>query len=98
MCDTCGCGQPADAVTFRKPGDPRTGHPHDHHHHHGQHDHDHHEHEHELEHGPGSRQVVVEQDVLQQNNLLAQRNRGWFAAKGILALNLVSPTSPANSR
>ena len=34
--------------------------------------------------------MAVEQDVLQQNNLLAERNRGWFAAKGILALNLVS--------
>ncbi len=96
MCDTCGCGQPADAVTFRKPGDPRTGHPHDHHHHHGHHDHDHHEHEHDHEHGPGSRQVSVEQDVLQQNNLLAERNRGWFAAKGILALNLVS--SPGSGK
>ncbi len=35
MCDTCGCSQPADAVTFRRPGE---GHEHDHHHHH-EHDH-----------------------------------------------------------
>ena len=94
MCDTCGCDQPGEAVTFRKPGDPRSGHPHDHHHHHD-HDHGHH-HDHDHPHDHGSRQVAVEQDVLQQNNLLAERNRGWFAAKGILALNLVS--SPGSGK
>ncbi len=75
MCDTCGCSQPAEAVTFRRPG----GAGHEHHHHH---DHDH-EHQH-------SRELQVEQDVLQQNDLLAARNRGWFEGRGILALNLVS--------
>ena len=35
-------------------------------------------------------------DILQQNNLLAERNRGWFDAKGILALNLVS--SPGSGK
>ncbi|MCP4571377.1 MAG: hydrogenase nickel incorporation protein HypB [bacterium] len=94
MCDTCGCGQPGEAVTFRKPGDHRSGHPHDHHHHHG-HDQDH-EPPHDHDHEHGSRQLAVEQDVLQQNNLLAERNRGWFAAKGILALNLVS--SPGSGK
>ncbi len=88
MCDTCGCSQPADAVTFSKPGDPRTGHPHDHHHHHD------HDHDHDHDHGP--RRIVVEQDVLSRNNLLAERNRGWFEAKGILALNLVS--SPGSGK
>ena len=34
--------------------------------------------------------------MLLQNNLLAQRNRGWFEAKGILALNLVS--SPGSGK
>ncbi len=47
-------------------------------------------------HDHGSRTVAVEQDVLQKNNLLAQRNRGWFEAKGILALNLVS--SPGSGK
>ncbi len=90
MCETCGCSQPADAVTYRKPG--HEGHPHNHHHHHGDaHGHDH-------DHGPaaGTRTLAVEQDVLQKNNLLAQRNRGWFEAKGILALNLVS--SPGSGK
>jgi hydrogenase nickel incorporation protein HypB len=38
----------------------------------------------------------VEIDVLQQNNLLAERNRGWFAGRNILALNLVS--SPGSGK
>ena len=124
MCDTCGCSQPADAVTYRKPE--QEGHPHNHHHHHGDeqahaHDHPHghghgnahhhhhdagghghhdhaHDHDHDGDdhHHAGSRIVAVEQDVLQRNNLLAERNRGWFEAKGILALNLVS--SPGSGK
>ncbi len=38
----------------------------------------------------------VEQDILQENNLLAARNRGYFDAKNILALNLVS--SPGSGK
>ncbi|MCB0547381.1 MAG: hydrogenase nickel incorporation protein HypB, partial [Phaeodactylibacter sp.] len=37
-----------------------------------------------------------EQDILQQNNLLAERNRGFLEAKNILALNLVS--SPGSGK
>lgn len=85
MCDSCGCSQPADAVTIRKPGEAEHGHHHDHDHHHN-HDHSH-------DHG---RVIDIEQDVLMQNNLLAQRNRGWFEAKNILALNLVS--SPGSGK
>ena len=104
MCDTCGCDQPADAVTFRRPGEPGDdGHPHDHHHHRDHdhdhahphdHGHDHNHHHHHDDHPP--RELVVQQDVLLQNNLLAQRNRGWLEAKGILALNLVS--SPGSGK
>lgn len=81
MCDTCGCSQPADAVTYRKPGE---GHDHDHHHHH---DHDH---------ADGSRTVAVEQDLLARNDAEARRNRGWFEAEKITALNLVS--SPGSGK
>jgi len=98
MCDTCGCSQPADAVTFRKPGQAEHdhGHDHDHHHHHDhQHEHGHHHHHHHHEDG-GGRTLEIAQDVLMQNNLLAQRNRGWFEAKNILALNLVS--SPGSGK
>lgn len=40
--------------------------------------------------------VDVEKDVLYENNLLAQRNCGYFEAKNILALNLVS--SPGSGK
>jgi len=97
MCDTCGCNQPPEAVTFRKPGEPE--HHHDHHHDPGQphnhHDHNHHHHHDHHDHGP-SRTLQIELDILQQNNMLAQRNRGWFEAKNILVLNLVS--SPGSGK
>lgn len=40
--------------------------------------------------------VEVEQDVLRQNDLTAARNRGYFEARNILALNLVS--SPGSGK
>lgn len=40
--------------------------------------------------------IELEQDILQQNNLLAERNRGYFEAKEIQALNLVS--SPGSGK
>ena len=58
------------------------GHRHDHNDHHS---HDHHK-----------KVVAVEKDVLNENNLLAERNRGYFEAKNILALNLVS--SPGSGK
>jgi len=85
MCDTCGCG--SNEVTFRKPGQaPNHTHFKDHHHHDLPHDHEH-DHSHTID---------VEQDVLSKNNLLAERNRGYFEALGILALNLVS--SPGSGK
>ena len=48
------------------------------------------------EHEHGNTIVDVEQDILHQNNLLAERNRGYFEAKNILALNLVS--SPGSGK
>lgn len=103
MCDTCGCGQPGQAITFTKPGEQShshihthsDGHTHEHQHHHNhEDDHDHpHAHDHDHEHG---RIIEVEQDVLSKNNLLAERNRGYFEAKNILALNLVS--SPGSGK
>ena len=103
MCDTCGCNQPPEAVTFRKPGEPEhhhdhhhdPGQPHNHHDHNHHHHHDHHDHDHGHDHGP-SRTLQIELDILQQNNMLAQRNRGWFEAKNILVLNLVS--SPGSGK
>ena len=57
------------------------------HHHHDDHDHGH----------SHSKTILnVEKDILHENNLLAQRNRGYFDAKNILALNLVS--SPGSGK
>ena len=93
MCDTCGCSQPDEAVTFRKPGS--NDHTHLHHHHDHEHNHEHthdgHTHTHDE-----SRTLEVEQDVLSKNNLLAERNRGYFKAKNMLVLNLVS--SPGSGK
>jgi len=101
MCDTCGCSADGGAV-LRKPGEsdyhvhvtPGTeehshshagGEPHDHDHAHGHHHHE-----------DTSRKIMLEQDVLQQNNLLAERNRGYFEARNIFALNFLS--SPGSGK
>jgi hydrogenase nickel incorporation protein HypB len=54
------------------------------------HDHDHHhEHEHDHTH-PHTETISLEQKVLEKNDLLAEQNRQWLAARGILALNVTS--------
>ena len=96
MCDTCGCGQPGEAVTIRKAGDTESGHWHGDVYHEHAHDHEHtHDHDHHHDHGHG-KTLAVEEDVLGKNNLLAERNRGYFEAKRITALNLVS--SPGSGK
>lgn len=105
MCDTCGCSGDGGAV-LRKPGVKEyhvhvgdEGH-HHHHEHHHEHDHGHdhhHEHGHDHHHHHGEAcKVQVEQDVLLQNNMLAERNRGWFEARRVLALNFLS--SPGSGK
>ncbi len=93
MCDTCGCSTEGGAV-LRKPGQS------DYHVHVNEHEHahgEHHSHEHGDHHHEGSgRKVVLEQDVLQKNNLLAERNRGYFEARKIFALNFLS--SPGSGK
>ncbi len=67
------------------------------HHIHGQegqtHEHSSAGHEH---HAKDSRVITLEQDILHKNQLLAERNRGFFEARGITALNLVS--SPGSGK
>jgi hydrogenase nickel incorporation protein HypB len=66
------------------------GHAHDHQHSHDQHA-DSHSHDHVPHtHASDGRVIRLEQDILAKNNLLAERNRGWFAGRNVLALNLVS--------
>jgi hydrogenase nickel incorporation protein HypB len=84
MCETCGCSGDgnADIIPIHHHQDGRHHHHHDHVHSHA---HDGHAHSH-----LGGTSVTLEQDVLAKNNRLAERNRGWFAGRRILALNLVS--------
>jgi hydrogenase nickel incorporation protein HypB len=87
MCGTCGCGD-ENIITYRKPGVENETHSHhDHNHEHG-HSHEH-DHSHAIE-------IKLEQDILNKNNLLAERNRGFFEAKNILSINLVS--SPGSGK
>lgn len=74
-------------------GDHSHSHDHDHHHHEEGHAHHHNGDDHHHSHG---REIQVEQDILSKNNLLAERNRGFFEARNILALNLVS--SPGSGK
>jgi len=81
MCKDCGCGLGAESVTIG-------GHSHDH-----DHDHDHsHQHEPryaEPSHQPGQT-VSLNRSLLEKNDRLAERNRGFFRAKKLLVLNVVS--------
>jgi hydrogenase nickel incorporation protein HypB len=81
MCATCGCESGEHTIT----------HIHDH-----QSYHEHNGHLHSHSHSHQKTTVEIEQDVLYQNNLLAERNRGYFEAKNILTLNLVS--SPGSGK
>jgi hydrogenase nickel incorporation protein HypB len=66
-------------------------HDHDHGHEHG-HGHDHpHPHTHDLPvPGRDAHTIALETAVLGKNQALAERNRGWLAGRGVLALNLMS--------
>ena len=91
MCGTCGCGE-GSTTTILTPEEER--HNHDHHHDHPhQHSHEHGENGHHHHH---HRVIEVEQNILQQNDVAAARNRGYFEAKNITALNLVS--SPGSGK
>lgn len=83
MCTTCGCDADTQ-VKIQKPGSEH------------QHDHDHHPHSHDHGHHQNERVLTLEQDVLSQNSLLAERNRGYFEAKNICCINLVS--SPGSGK
>ena len=76
-----------------------TTHAHGHGHGHGHgHDHDHgpvhghaHEHTHDLQvPGRDAQTIALETALLGKNQALAERNRGWLAGRGVLALNLMS--------
>ncbi len=104
MCGTCGCGNGENGVTIKNPLEPEIHHhSHGHHHHHDDHSnyhshhHDEREHSHSHSHEHSHSKVIkIEQDILQQNDKMAARNRGYFDARDIFALNLVS--SPGSGK
>jgi len=99
MCGTCGCGSEENGVSIQKPGEIKL-HDHEHHvHDHIEHSHDHphtHEHNHDHTHQHHKTIIEVEQDILQHNDIMAARNRGYFDAKNIFTINLVS--SPGSGK
>jgi len=68
-------------------------HDHDHEHEHHEHGHHHHTHEHDHHH---KTVINLEQDILKHNEIIAARNKGYFEAKNIFVLNLVS--SPGSGK
>lgn len=100
MCTTCGCSSHEDGVSITRVGNQ------------AQHQHQHlsgwgrfwhflwygpHQHNAPPTTSTGEKKTIhLEQDILAKNNQSAQRNRGYFEAKNILALNLVS--SPGSGK
>jgi hydrogenase nickel incorporation protein HypB len=101
MCQECGCGLPGEKPVgisaHHHDHDHAHDHGHDHGHHH-HHDHDHsHPHGHSHEDAVGQHRVLeVRQAILEKNDRLAERNRGFFHARGLLVLNVLS--SPGSGK
>lgn len=103
MCGTCGCGSEENSIKILSPKENKT-HEHNHDDHEHSHSHSHeHGHSHSHEHGHSHsldhhhhKVLTLEQDILQRNDLMAARNKGYFEAKNIFALNLVS--SPGSGK
>jgi hydrogenase nickel incorporation protein HypB len=109
MCGTCGCGSEENGVTILSPKENKANEHHHHHHdghshnHSHSHDHDHHHHDHDHSHDHSHSHdhthktvIDLEKDILQHNSVMAARNKGYFEAKNIFALNLVS--SPGSGK
>ncbi|NQU85747.1 MAG: hydrogenase nickel incorporation protein HypB [Mariniphaga sp.] len=91
MCDTCGC-ENNENIRIYKPGEKHQNEEdkiHDHVHHHNHQNGHYHEHHH-------TKEININADILGANKLLAERNRGYFEALEIFALNLVS--SPGSGK
>ena len=89
MCQECGCGNGGGDVKIGA-----HGHGHDHHHGH-EHGHGHHDHG-DHGHAHGKQTVNLNRSLMEKNDLLAERNRGFFRAKKLLVLNVVS--SPGSGK
>ena len=87
MCTTCGCGNPDEKASIKIPDNKYElnleSNQHD--------ENEKHHHHHHLPH-----KITIEQDILLENKLMAERNRGFFEAKNAYALNLMS--SPGSGK
>lgn len=91
MCDTCGCGSDHDNFTMMRTGNNENS---EHSH---THSHNHHEHNKDSSEKSSEKKTLnIEMDIMSKNNLLAERNRGYFEAKNIKVFNLVS--SPGSGK
>ena len=103
MCVTCGCSSDENEVKIIKVDGKTISHSHSHDHGNGphvhshshDHDHEHHHHDHDHSHSH-IMEIDLEKDILHKNDLLAERNKGYFEAKNIYAINLVS--SPGSGK
>lgn len=103
MCITCGCSSDENEVKIIKVDGKTISHSHSHDHGNGphvhshshNHDHEHHHHDHDHSHSH-IMEIDLEKDILHKNDLLAERNKGYFEAKNIYAINLVS--SPGSGK
>jgi hydrogenase nickel incorporation protein HypB len=82
MCTTCGCGNPDEKATIKIAGNNFEL---DLNH---QHNEEHHHH--------SAHKINIEKDILLENNMLAQRNRGFFEAKNTFVINMMS--SPGSGK
>ena len=102
MCVTCGCSKTENiTVTNPETGDQilmshDEAHTHGHAHSHESSNDHHHEHSQAITAKIPTGTIQLEKEILGKNQLLAERNRGWLAGRGILALNLVS--SPGSGK
>ncbi len=106
MCKDCGCGLPGETGGGVHAHDHEHEHEsHSHHHHGSDHEHPHsHEHSHphthdgsEHDHDHETRRLIeVRQSLLAKNDRLAERNRGFFQARGLFVLNVLS--SPGSGK
>lgn len=105
MCVTCGCSSDDNEVRITKVDGTTVQHSHVHSHGHEHHEHTH-SHDHGLEHHHHDddhvhnshqfKEIDLEREILHKNDLLAERNKGYFEAKNIFAINLVS--SPGSGK
>lgn len=97
MCKECGCGHGGEGATLHGPAHDHGHHDHDHAHPHS-HEHGGHSHAHPHDHGHGHeiRSLDLNLSLLAKNDRLAEQNRGWFRARGVFVLNVLS--SPGSGK